>query len=205
MAVTTTMFTLSRPILFSVVTLVEADQQRAELMIAALSLAFACGFIFQSVVNNVLRNLMATFGGDDPVGCRRFALQLTLGTTVLAAICLAGPPVRWFLAAVLHAEGRVLELAAQAAPVLALAPLVIAWRNWYHGLAMVHRRTGAMLIGSLGRNGCVAFGALALAELGWFDHRTGAALLVAAFACEALGTILASRRWRAALAAPLPA
>lgn len=205
MAVTTTMFTLSRPILFSVVTLFEADQHRAELMIAALSLAFACGFVFQSVVNNVLRNLMATFAGDDPEGCRRFAIQLTLATTAAALVCLVGPPARWFLATVMQAEGAVLELASQAAPVLALAPLVIAWRNWYHGLAMVHRRTGAMLMGSLARNGCVALGALALAEMGWFDHRTGAALLVAAFAFEAVGTILASRRWRAALAAPLPA
>lgn len=205
MAVTTTMFTLSRPILFSFATMVETDARRAELLIAALSLTFSCGFIFQSMVNHALRNLMATFGAEDPAGCRRFALQLTALITVAAVLFLTGPPLRWFLSTVLQAEGEVLVLATQAAPILALTPIVIAWRNWYHGLAMAHRRTGAMLLGSLGRNGCIVLGAAALAAGGWFDHRSATALLVAAFACEAVGTILASRRWRSALAEPLAA
>jgi len=86
-------------------------------------------------------------------------------------------------------------------PILAATPVVIAWRNWYHGLAMVHRRTGAMVVGSLGRNGWVLIAGGALALGGVLSARTAAVVMVGAFVCEALGTILASRRWRADLPA----
>ncbi|MDA3961847.1 MAG: hypothetical protein PF961_13745 [Planctomycetota bacterium] len=202
MAATTTMFTLSRPILFAVLSRTTGGGTAAETMIAALSLAFGCGFIFQSVINNVQRHVMATFAAADPAGCLRFSLQLTIATTSVALICLTGPPARWLLSSVMHAEGQVLELATQATAILALAPITIAWRNWYHGLGIAHRKTGAMIIGSLGRNGCVAIGAVSLGALGWLDHRSAAALMVAAFGCEALGTIIASHRWRSAMLGP---
>lgn len=199
LAVTTSMFTLSRPILFALVTASLGAGLASETMVAAMSLAFSVGFLFQSMINKALRQLLATRIAVDPTGCRRFALQFTAVLTVVAVLGLSGPGVHALLT-VMGAEGEVLRLAAEAAPILALAPLAIAWRNWYHGLAMAHRRTGSMAYGSLWRNGCVVVCALACSTLGILDHRSGAAIMVLAFAAEAVGTIVASRRWRTDLA-----
>lgn len=200
LAVTTSMFTLSRPILFALVAASLGAGLASETMVAAMSLAFSVGFLFQSMINKALRQLLATRIAVDPAGCRRFAVQFTAVLTAIAILGLSGPGAHFLLTRIMGAEGEVLRLAAEAAPILALAPLAIAWRNWYHGMAMAHRRTGSMAYGSLWRNGCVVVCALACSGLGILDHRTGAAIMVLAFAAEAVGTIVASRRWRTDLA-----
>jgi len=91
-------------------------------------------------------------------------------------------------------------MAVEAVWPLLLCPVCIAWRNYYHGLAMVHRRTMAMAGGSVMRNAVVLIAAPVLMRFGAFNHVTAAAMLPLAFGAEAATVMLWSRTWRRATA-----
>jgi hypothetical protein len=132
---------------------------------------------------------------------RRTAFGVT-GVMVLAA---ATPFAVFFLRDLQNAHGEILRMARQAVWPMCFAPLVVTWRNYYHGLTMVHRRTGGMMVGGLARNASVLLCAPALVALGLYDHVAAAGMLVLAFAAEAAAVFLCTRRWRGDLLAAEPA
>ncbi len=202
LAVTTFMFTLSRPLIFALVTRLNPTRDPSGIdttaMIAALSLAFSCGIMFQGTVNQ-FRHLMVTFGKKDPAGVRRFMTAVTIVVSGVMVLVLATPAARLFLYHLQGARGETLEMTLGALWVLALVPAVIAWRNYHHGLAMVQSRTVALAAGSLARNGSIIIVGLALLAAGWLNHWTGAALLVTCFFSEAAAVMIT--RWRLGIAA----
>ncbi len=75
-------------------------------------------------------------------------------------------------------------------------PAIMAWRNYYHGLAMVHRRTFSMAVGGILRNVSVIVCCAALCAMQEFNHVTASFMLVFGFAAEAATVTLMTRRWR---------
>jgi len=199
MSLNTTMFALSRPILFSYVTASAArGRLDGEATIAALGLAFSFAMLFQGTVNQ-FRHVSASFAAIDPLGTRRFIVEVTVIVVSLLILACVTPVNLFYFAPLQGASGSTLDMALQSMWILALSPAVVAWRNHYHGLAMVHRHTGAMAAGGVMRNVAIWLGCLLMLELGWLEHRVAAALLVLGFASEALTVIIGSRRWRAEL------
>ena len=204
MVATTILFATSRPIIFKFLTALNPTGDPAlpdvDAMVSAVGLTFTFNMAFQVAVNQ-FRNVLVTFGRQDPEGVRRFVRRVAFGLTGVMILAAASPVVTWFLRDLQNAQGELLRMARQAVWPLVLAPLVVTWRNYYHGLTMAHRRTGGMALGGLGRNVAVLACAPVLVALGAYNHVAAAAMLVVAFAAEAATTMLFTRRWRGELAA----
>ncbi len=192
MVATTIMFTLTRPIIFAFLT-VSAQRSggavSAEAMVAGVSLAFNVNMLFQSTVNQ-FRNLSVTFGTENLPALRRFMVRITAGVFLLMALVVLTPVARLFLRHLQGAEGAPLAMACQSLYVLLLVPIVIGWRNYHHGLAMVRKRTAAMAAGAMSRNLSILPLGAALLALGWYNHIAAAAMLVVGFASEATTVVL---------------
>jgi hypothetical protein len=198
MAGTSLLFVLTRPIIHAFLARLNPGADRAlpdtETMIAALGLAFSFTMLFHSALNQ-FRNLFATFGREDPEGVRRFMVRVTAVVGAAFVMAVATPVARTFLQHLQDAEGETLRMGTQALWGLCLVPVAIAWRNYYHGLAMVHRRTGRMLAGAVMRNVAVAVCAAGLLQTQAYGHVTAAAMLPVGFAAEAATVMWWGRSW----------
>ena len=201
LAATTFMFTLSRPIIFALVMRINGSgtshRVDTEVIVAALGLAFSCSLIFQTTVNQ-FRHLMVTFSATDLPGVRRFMAVATAVVTGLMVVALATPLARLFLQELQGADGQTLQMALDALWPLCLVPIVVAWRNYHHGLGLVEHRTLSLAAGGIGRNGSILLVGLLLLHVGLLNHRTAAALLVLGFTSEALVVVLTRRYGRRA-------
>ncbi len=198
MVSTALLFTLSRPIIFAFITASHgAAPERVEAMVAGVSLAFSFNMLFQAAVNQ-FRDLFVTFGGRDPQGVRAFMVRATLVLTAMMVLVVATPLCPLFLRHLQGASGPTLHMARQAMWAMLPVPAVIAWRNYFHGLAMVHRRTTGMTAGSFMRNVAIVAFALPLMALGWYNHVAAAAMLVLGFGAEAATVTFYTRTWRRA-------
>jgi len=196
MVATTIMFTLTRPIIFAFLTAAagsgRGDAGAVETMIAGVSLAFNLNMLFQSTVNQ-FRHLSVTYGTRDLAALRGFMVRVTAVVAGVMLIAVASPLSRLFLRYLQGAEGAALDMACQALWVLVPVPVVIAFRNYHHGLAMVRRQTGSMAAGAVSRNVMIVPLALALLALGWYNHIAAAAMLVTGFGAEAATVCLLTR------------
>ena len=190
-AVTSTMFALTRPVLYAYVNLTD----QAVVNVAALRMAFDFAIFFQHPVNQ-FRHLYATFGAEDPAGVRRFMLRTTAVLVTLMAVIVFTPASRFIFGRILGAEGEVLRRTVQAMGVLCLAPLVIALRNLSHGKMLVLQRTLGMAGAGVLRVGATALAAKGLYHLGLLNHRTACLVLVLGFSVEALAAHAAIRKRR---------
>ncbi len=190
MAGTAVLFAFTRPIIYAFLTALPGSPDGpVEAMVAAVALASTFAMVFQGAVNQ-FRNLFATFGRQDPRGVSRFMLRVAGLLTVLMVLAVATPAARLFLRHLQNARAQTLTMATQAVLPLCLVPLIICWRNYNHGLAMVRRRTGLMFAGGIMRNVSVLACAALLTMAGGYNHVTAAAMLPVAFGAEALtGTI----------------
>ncbi len=195
MSVTTCMFALTRPIIFAFVTLAYTEATVAESIIVALSLVFSFSFVFGSMINQ-FRHVMVTFGGDDPGGALRFMTRATIGVTGLLLLACVTPFSMWFFVELQRAPHDVAAMAWQGMWAVALWPAIMAWRNYYHGLAMVHRRTLSMAVGGILRNTTVIISCAALCAMREFNHVTASFMIVFGFASEAATVTVLVRRWR---------
>ena len=201
LAATTFMFTLSRPIIFALVMRINGagaqHEVDTEAIVAALGLAFSSSLIFQTTVNQ-FRHLMVTFAGTDRRGVRHFIAGATAVVTGAMVVGLVTPLARLFLEKLQRAEGETLQMALDALWPLCLVPIVVAWRNYHHGLGLVEHRTRALAAGGLARNASILLAGPVLLALGLLNHWTAAALLTLAFASEALCVVLTRRYGRPA-------
>jgi hypothetical protein len=196
---TSVLFAVTRPIVFAFLTSLNPSGDPAlpdvDAMVAGVSLAFTFTMIFHAAVNQ-FRHLFVTFGKRDPTGVRRFMVRVTGVVTVLLVAAALSPVAETFFRLLQGATGRTLRMATQAMLPLCLVPAAICFRNYYHGIAMVHRRTGGMAVGSVMRNLSVLVLAALLTAVGWYNHVWAAAMLVVGFASEATTVMLWTRGWR---------
>jgi hypothetical protein len=184
-ALTSVMFSLSRPILYSFLGRLEDPQPT----IAAMRVGFDFAMIFHNLLNQ-FRHLFVTFGGEDLAGVRRFMVRVTAAVVGGMVIVAASPVSTFVLREWIGVADAVLAMTRQALLVLCLLPAVVTFRNYFHGLAMVRRRTGPMGAGAIGRNVATYLLCLALFSVGWLNHVTAAATLVAGFVAETIVVVL---------------
>ena len=178
-ALTSTMFALNRPILYSFL----SRMPDAEPVIAALRVGFDFTMLFHNPINQ-FRHLFITFGKDDPGGVRRFMTGIMVIMT-LSMVTVAGTPLGTLMFRdLLGVEGSVLQMAIGVIWIQCLIPVVTTVRNYFHGIAMIERKTRKMGAGAVVRNLIVYFGAWACFDLGWLNHLSASALIVLGFAVE---------------------
>jgi len=188
-SLTSIMFALSRPILYSFVNRVPD----AEPQIAALRVAFDFAMIFHIPLNQ-FRDLFVTFGYSDLRGVRRFTFKVMAVIVIIMLLTACTPLGGLFLGRILNIQGEVLSMARQIILVLCALPLIVTVRNYFHGIALLQHRTGSMAAGGILRISTIYFGSLLLYSLGVLNGVSAAALLVAGFAMETI-IVIFSMRW----------
>jgi hypothetical protein len=198
MVLTTLLFTTSRPILFGFLTAQGPQTDPAgpdvDTVVAAVSLAFSFNMMFQAAINQ-FRNVFVTFGHEDAAGTLRFMRRVAFGLTLVMIVAASTRLSEWFFRDLQGASGDLLRMARQALWPLCLAPLVVTWRNYNHGLTMVRRRTWSMAAGGIGRNVAIAAAAFVLWRCGLYNHVAASAMLVLGFAAEAFVVTIGVRNW----------
>jgi hypothetical protein len=187
-AITSTAFSLSRPIIYSFI----SRLPNPEPVVASLRLAFDFAVIFHNPINQ-FRNLFITFGKEDPQGVRRFMIKIMVTVVCLMIVVAATPASVFIFKGLLGAKGEVLVMARQILGVVWLIPLVITLRNYFHGLAMVKRETVGMAVGSISRIGIIFISSGLFLMLGWLNHVTAGLILVMGFAAEATGVMVTAK------------
>jgi len=184
-AVTSTMFALSRPIIYSAVGRAPTGQAT----IASLKVSFDFAMIFHSAMNQ-FRHLFVTFGPAHLAGLRKLMIRVLTGLMFVMLLVVSTPVGGIVFGRLLHVEGEVLKMARDVMWVLCLIPVVVTVRNYFHGLRLIRRRTGAMAIGAICRNLSILGLAVAARSFGWLDHWTAGSILVAGFVAEAMVMLL---------------
>lgn len=185
MAITSMMFALNRPILFYFVTRIpDITTAESDVIVSAITLGINFIMLFQSM-GNQYRHVGAAFSKRDPQGSKRFLIQLTGLLVFLMAVAIISPFLQFFLVQMQNATGEVLAAATSAILVMAPTPFLIGFRNYFHGLAMVNRRTGIMGFAGLSRNLATLLCSMLLLQLGLLNVYTAAGIVITAFLAEA--------------------
>lgn len=201
-ALTTLMFSFSRPIIFSFVTAIPPGQLPAgagiDTLIAGLSLTFGLIPVFMNPINQ-FRNVFVNFARVDLAGVVTL-LRLSIAgfTALMLIVSLSGLDGLFFR----HLQGASSEtqaLGEQAFLVACAIPLVMGWRNYYHGLALAHRRTTSMGLAAITRNIAVYAVSALLLRGGHLNAATAMAALISGFFSEVIWMMIMTARWRRAL------
>jgi hypothetical protein len=178
-ALTSTMFSLSRPILYSFL----SRTPNAAMSVASLRVAFDLAMIFHSPANQA-RDLFVTFGFKDREGLGLFMTRVMLGLTAAMVVFAATPALDSVMKNVLGVEQTIRVMARQAFWMLCLIPTVITLRNMSHGAALVKKQTTCMGVGSIARNASIYVISFLLYRFGLLNHMSAAIVLVSGFAFE---------------------
>jgi len=182
-ALTSTMFAFSRPILYSFVSRIPDSATT----VAALRVAFDLAMIFHNPVNQS-RHLFVTFGLKDRAGLQVFVTRMIVGLTLGMILLAATPVLDVLMVHLLGVEESIRSKAHAAFWVLCFVPLAIGLRNMIHGTALVQKRTTGMGIGGVVRNVVIYVSSWACYRAGVLNHMSAAAILVAGFVVE--GTVV---------------
>lgn len=175
-------FGLSRPLIFVFVARVDA----AVAIIAAMRVSMDFLLLYQSVVNQ-FRHFFAAFGLSRLREKRRFMVLVAAVMTLAMGTVLAVPA--WSEAFFLGALALNPELYASArfmCVLLLVVPAILMVRNYFHGILIVRKRTGAMALGSVARVAAIAGTSALLLLSGLLDARTAILGMIAGFGAEML-------------------
>ena len=182
------MFAISRPVLYAFV----ARTPDALVSIAALRIGFDFSMLFQQAANQ-FRSFWVTYGLGDMAVKRQFMRRMAIGITGTMLLLSVTPANDWILITLLGSEPEVLRPALEVILIMCALPVLIVWRNYYHGILMVRQRTNGMALGGVLRVGGIALLAQSLSFLGWLDHRSAALVLLCGFLIEALTVAMTVR------------
>ena len=188
-AITSICFALSRPVIF----LFASRTPEAIALIAALRVTFDFSMLFLNPINQ-FRHLMVTFGLQDLTGVRRFMILVVLilsGSIVVVALT---PLNQLVFAGIFGLDGLVLEYAGAALLPLALVPLAMGLRNWFHGHALVAKTTRRMGAAAIARISIITLASWILLHTNMLGPRSAAFLLAFGFLAEAT-TMWAIATW----------
>ncbi len=193
MALTSIMFAFNRPILFYFLTKVPyLSRDQIDLVIAGVTLGMSFVLLFQSTANQY-RHVGATFTRTDPLGTLRFLVELTVLLCLILVLSILSPALEAFLTVLQNADGLLLQAAKAAVYVMLPTPIILAVRNYFHGVAMTRQRTGIMSLAGLSRVLVTTFGSWICFQLGWLNIIGASAIIVIGFLAEALTVALAPR------------
>ena len=193
MAITSSMFALSRPVIYH---FVSKHAVNAIVVIAVLRVVFDFSHLFFNTLNQT-RHVIITFGRDDMLGVRGFMIKVLLVVLSIMLISALTPIHRWFFDHLVGLDDPLhIQMAQEALLVSCLIPMFLIMRNYFHGIAMIAETTGSMGISGVMRIVATFLFVAIMAELGWLDHRTGAAALAVGFMAEAMSMCVLTQ-WRA--------
>jgi progressive ankylosis protein len=192
-ALTSVMFSLSRPIIYSFLNRVP----NATPIIASMRVGFDFAMIFHNALNQ-FRHLFVTFGEQDLPGVRRFMIRVSVVVVSGMVVVSATPVSRFVLQDLVGVEGEMLRMTRQIVLVMCLLPIVVNVRNYFHGLALIRRTTGRMGAGAVMRNVATYALAAGFFYAGCLDHITATLTLIAGFVAETLMVAAAPQMGRAA-------
>jgi hypothetical protein len=179
-ATTGIMFAISRPVLYALI----ARTPDAIVSIAAMRVGFDVATLFQ-VTANQFRHFFVTFGDSDLREKRLFMVIIGAGITGAMLLISMTPLSDVILADWIGIKGEVLVKAHVVLMLMCLLPGLILWRNYYHGLLMVARKTNGMAVGGMSR----VLGIYVMAQLLYLvdalDYLTGTIILLLGFLVEA--------------------
>jgi len=178
-ALTGTMFALSRPVLFAFV----ARSPDGLASIAAMRVGFDFSMIFQQAANQ-FRHFFVTFGLDDLRMKRRFMTAVCVGLTLTMLVIALTPLSSWVLSDLIGIQGTVLERSVDVILIMCLLPTIITVRNYFHGHLMVRRRTGGMAYGAVLRVLGIYAAAHGLYVFGVLDYIAASFVLLLGFVIE---------------------
>lgn len=181
------MFALSRPILYAFV----GRTPNGLVSIAALRVGFDFSMMFQQAANQ-FRHFFVTFGLDDLPGKRRFMALVCAGITLIMLAVALTPLSEWVLRRGLGVDPAVEARSVQVILIMCALPSLIIFRNYFHGLLLVRRRTLGMATGGILRVVGIFVLAHLLLRSGALDHMTAALVLLCGFAIEALVVLRAA-------------
>lgn len=183
------MFALSRPVLYAFV----GRTPDGLVSIAALRVGFDFSTMFQQAANQ-FRHFFVTFGLDDLAGKRRFMALVCVGITLIMLLVAATPLSEWVLTRGLGIAAAVKAQSVDVILIMCALPTLIIFRNYYHGLLLVQRRTLGMATGGVLRVVGIFVFAQALFSVHALNHVTAALVLLSGFAIEALVVLRAGTR-----------
>lgn len=192
-ALTSVMFSLSRPIIYSFLNRLPDPNP----VIAAMRVGFDFAMIFHNALNQ-FRHLFVTFGEQDLAGVRRFMIRVSIVVVGSMVVVAATPVSRIVLEDLVGVKGEILSMTCEVVLVMCLLPLVINFRNYFHGLALIRRTTGRMGAGAILRNVATYLLATLFFYTGLLDHITAALTLIAGFVAETLVMVAGPRLGRVA-------
>lgn len=192
-ALTSVMFSLSRPIIYSFLNRLPDPNP----VIAAMRVGFDFAMIFHNALNQ-FRHLFVTFGEQDLAGVRRFMVRVSVVVVGSMVVVAATPVSRIVLEDLVGVKGEILEMTCEVVLVMCLLPIVVNVRNYYHGLALIRRTTGRMGAGAIFRNVATYLLTALCFYTGLLDHVTATLTLIAGFVAETLVVIASPHLGRAA-------
>jgi hypothetical protein len=184
-------FALTRPVMFAFLNRTAGGESA----VAAVKVAFDFGMVFHQPLNQ-FRHLFVTFGLERMAAARRFLLRMMIYWDAAMILVVATPLSTLILRELMNVRGDVLRWSREALAVLCLTPLIISFRNYWHGLLLASHRTAGMAGGAVGRIGTIALASWALWSVGWLNHASAAAVLLGGFAAEGLVSAAYARHRR---------
>ena len=179
-------FGISRPLLYAYI----SRTPDAIVTIAALRVAFDFFMMVQLAVNQ-FRSLFPGLGLEDLDKKRRFIALVTASLMLIMGVCILTPLDRVIFHHMLGLDGKLFDIATQAAMVMLGTPIILAIRNYYHSLLLAYKRTNSMAVGSATRVGLIIACAWLFLELGWLNHWTAPLVMIISFSSELLVSWLA--------------
>jgi hypothetical protein len=183
-ALTSVMFSLSRPIIYSFLTRVP----NATPIIAAMRVGFDFAMIFHNALNQ-FRHLFVTFGEQDLAGVRRFMIRVSVVVVSAMVVAAVTPVSRLVLEELVGVHGEILRMTREVILTMCLLPVVVNVRNYFHGLALLRRTTARMGAGAICRNLTTYLLAALFFYTGRLDHVTATLTLISGFVAETLAVV----------------
>lgn len=178
-SLTSTMFSFSRPVIYSFV----SRLPDGVIIIAALRIAFDFSIAFQNMVNQ-FRHLYLTYAKSDLKGVVRFMLQTSAIITGIMVFIVASYALRFILVNVMGVSLQVAIMSEEVFWVSSLLPLIICTRNFFHGQSMLTKNTMVMGMAGVLRVGGTALIAWVFVWFGVLNHVTAGFALVFGFFIE---------------------
>ena len=172
-------FGISRPLLYVFI----SRTPNALFYIASLRISFDFFMLVQVAVNQ-FRNIIPTMGLDDLKIKRQFIMVVTILLILILLIIISPPMNEIIFKHVLGLNKLLYESVITTIFILLITPLILANRNFYHGILLFSKQTKSMALASSLRVLTIGFSAWSLLVLEQLNQFTAAVIMLLAFTVE---------------------
>ena len=155
--------------------------------------------IFQNMANQ-FRHLFITYAKEDLKGVVSFMFKATLGITIAMVLMVISGLLSFTLRKLMGISDDVAKLTCEIFFLLCLIPLIIGYRNYYHGSFLLLKKTKFMGLGGVIRIIVTFISSWMFFDLGFLNHWTAATALLLGFVAELFLNVWAYKFFYAKLA-----